>query len=68
MRWWIFASLTVFSLSAQPLLRVADSLPKERRYRGALVLYDSLLRSQSMPDALRLRVYLRGAEAWGGGE
>ncbi|MCS7189353.1 MAG: hypothetical protein NZ933_06095, partial [Bacteroidia bacterium] len=62
---WVF--VLIFSIvSAQPLLERADSLLRQGRYAAALELYDSLLRTQAMADTLRLRVYLRGAEAWYG--
>ncbi|MCS6894611.1 MAG: tetratricopeptide repeat protein, partial [Bacteroidia bacterium] len=61
-----FALWMGIPLSAQPLLHMADSLLKQGRYAVALGLYDSLLRTQTMPDTLRLRLYLKGAEAWEG--
>ncbi|MDW8417573.1 MAG: tetratricopeptide repeat protein [Bacteroidia bacterium] len=65
MKGWTF-TLFFSVLSAQSFLHVADSLLKQGRYAVALGLYDSLLRTRAMPDTLRLHVYLRGAEAWGG--
>ncbi|MCS7162017.1 MAG: tetratricopeptide repeat protein, partial [Bacteroidia bacterium] len=62
---WV-SSLFGSLLSAQSLLQTADSLLKQGQYAAALALYDSLLRTEAMADTLRLRVYLRGAEAWGG--
>ncbi|MCS7188994.1 MAG: hypothetical protein NZ933_04270, partial [Bacteroidia bacterium] len=53
-------------VSAQSLLDSANALLKQGKYAPALAMYDSLLRTQAMPDTLRLRVYLKGAEAWGG--
>ncbi|MDW8417266.1 MAG: CHAT domain-containing tetratricopeptide repeat protein [Bacteroidia bacterium] len=61
-----FALWMGIPLLAQPLLHIADSLLKQGRYAAALALYDSVLRTQAMPDTLRLRVYLKGAEAWSG--
>lgn len=51
-------------LLAQPLLQKAESLFKQGSYPLALTFYDSLLRIQTMPAALRLQIYLRGAKAW----
>ncbi|MEN3041632.1 MAG: hypothetical protein ABDH66_08875 [Bacteroidia bacterium] len=65
MRVWIFA-LFIYPRLAQSLLQTADSLLKQRKYATPLTLYDSLLRTQPMPNTLYLRVYLKGAEAWEG--
>ncbi|MDW8236149.1 MAG: hypothetical protein RMK98_05985 [Bacteroidia bacterium] len=54
-----------YFLSAQSLLSTADSLLIRGRCAPALALYDSVLRTQLVPDTVRLRIYLKGAEAWG---
>ncbi|MCS6789669.1 MAG: CHAT domain-containing protein [Bacteroidia bacterium] len=65
MKQWKYG-LFLSALSAQPLLQTVDSLLKQGKYGSALGLYDSLFRTQPMPDTLQLRLHLKAAEAWGG--
>ncbi|MCX7652385.1 MAG: tetratricopeptide repeat protein [Bacteroidia bacterium] len=66
MRFGVLFVVQLVFLFGQVSFWARDSLLEEGKYAEALAFYDSLLRGGVLGDTLRLRVYLKGAEAWAG--